>query len=125
MNEQELLSREYFDKLLPEKDNLGNVYSKGIRYILTDWMLFGATQQVAKLKAMGWVSPRDAGDRLKYYQNKVTELRESTLEWDREKVAEMFCGRDWNTGFWETRTDYGKEQYYKLADQLKEILTGT
>ncbi len=46
------------------------------------------------------------------------------VRWDREKVAEMFCGIDWNTGSWETRTDYGKERYYKQADQLKEILTG-
>ncbi len=125
-NEQELLSREEVVSKIPPDD--GFTYYRAFGELI-------AQAQVAKLKAMGYVSPEEckAGEEETYEKGKRegyslgrADTEGDCVKWDRKKVAFELYKEDYGTNFagWLLESKAVKDFWYKRADQLKEILTG-
>ncbi len=101
--------------------------------------------QLAKLKAMGYKSPEeinkairkcvDSGvaierDAALFVLNGVKSQLKGYVKWDREKVATgisvMICAKCGKVGKYCDECPLPKNRFeYEIADQLKEILTGS
>ncbi len=130
-NEQELLSDEELNKTIGlAKEKAFDPYD-----CVWDMIRAVAKAQIAKLKDMGWKAPEEVTMFLSLIaEDTLKKARVGYVEWDREKVAielKAIMVKDRKVKIpWLENTDWDKldertqESWLKVADQLKEILTG-
>ncbi len=115
MSEQELLTLE---EAKPFCKTAKIHYATGWTDTFT-WDALGLLKaQVAKLKAMGYQSPEE----IKEMAITITVLPDDMVRWDGEKVAIALA--DIRSPQYETLKQECRDDWLRLAGQLKERLTG-